>query len=61
VQETLFEVPLWEFGLPDDATIGVDDLLEGHRFSWTGKLQRISLDPGVSPARIWRLLPPDAT
>ena len=61
VQETLFEVPLWEFGLPDDATIGVEDLLEGHHFSWTGKLQRISLDPGVSPARIWRLLPPDAT
>ncbi|MBU2531788.1 MAG: alpha-1,4-glucan--maltose-1-phosphate maltosyltransferase [Alphaproteobacteria bacterium] len=53
-----FEVPLWEFGLPDDATIGVEDLASGHRFTWTGKIQHVWLDPNDRPYRIWRLIPP---
>ncbi len=58
VQEANFEVPLWEFGLPDDASIEVEDLLEGERFTWHGKVQHVRIDPAVSPARIWRLRPP---
>jgi starch synthase (maltosyl-transferring) len=52
-----FEVPLWEFGLPDDATIDVEDLLAptGSRFTWTGKIQHMLLEPGVRPYAIWRL------
>ena len=54
-----FEVPLWEFGLPDDATIVADDLVVGRRFSWTGKVQHMWLDPGERPYMIWRLRPPE--
>jgi starch synthase (maltosyl-transferring) len=59
-QEADFEVPLWEFGLPDDASIEVEDLLEGQSFTWHGKMQHIRMDPAHSPARIWRLRPPGA-
>ena len=51
-----FEVPLWEFGLPDDAGIAVEDLAAGHRFDWHGKTQHIELSPD-EPYRIWRLAP----
>jgi starch synthase (maltosyl-transferring) len=54
-QESSFELPLWEFGLPDQATLGVDDLMHGHRFSLTGKFQQIRLDPNDLPFAIWRL------
>jgi len=50
-----FEVPLWEFGLPDAASIEVEDLVTGNRFTWTGKIQHMLLEPGVCPYAIWRL------
>jgi starch synthase (maltosyl-transferring) len=50
-----FEVPLWEFGLPDNASIAVEDLFTGRRFTWHGKMQQVWLDPRVNPAAIWRL------
>jgi starch synthase (maltosyl-transferring) len=53
-----FEVPLWEFGLPDDATIQAEDLVIGQHFSWTGKVQHMWLDPKERPYMIWRLLAP---
>ena len=55
-QEAHFEVPLWEFGLPDEAAIGVEDLVTGDRFVWHGKVQHIELDPQVRPYAIWRLV-----
>ena len=55
-QEADFEVPLWEFGLPDHANVAVEDLAEGHRFAWSGKNQHIRLDP-EQPYRIWRITP----
>jgi starch synthase (maltosyl-transferring) len=54
-----FEVPLWEFGLPDTGTIEAEDVVLGRRFSWTGKVQHMWLDPGERPYAIWRLLPPE--
>jgi starch synthase (maltosyl-transferring) len=54
-QAAHFEVPLWEFGLPDEGTIGVEDLIEGRKFSWTGKVQHMLLDPADRPYAIWRL------
>ena len=55
VQEAEIEVPLWEFDLPDKASIGVEDLVSGEVFQWRGKIQRVRLDPGVCPYAIWRL------
>ncbi|MCC2977454.1 DUF3416 domain-containing protein [Sphingomonas sp. PL-96] len=57
-QETGFELPLWEFGIPDDGSIAVEDLAAGHRFRWHGKTQTIRLDP-EQPYRIWRIAPGD--
>ncbi|MCT7374224.1 alpha-1,4-glucan--maltose-1-phosphate maltosyltransferase [Chelativorans salis] len=60
-QEAPFEVPLWEFGLPDDATVEADDLVTGQPFSWTGKIQHMFLDPHQRPFMAWRLIAPGAS
>ncbi|KPP88771.1 alpha-1,4-glucan:maltose-1-phosphate maltosyltransferase [Erythrobacter sp. HL-111] len=51
-----FEVPLWEFGLPDDGALAVEDLASGERFAWHGKHHSIHLTPD-EPYRIWRIEP----
>ena len=56
--EFAFEVPLWEFDLPDEASIEVEDAIHGNRFTWHGKAQTLRLDPFERPYAIWRLLPP---
>jgi starch synthase (maltosyl-transferring) len=56
-----FEVPLWEFGLPDEATISVEDLVTGATFEWHGKVQHMHLDPQERPFAIWRLSPTSGT
>jgi starch synthase (maltosyl-transferring) len=50
-----YEVPLWEFGLPDSGTIEVEDLLLGTRFNITGKIQSVTLNPRERSVAIWRL------
>jgi starch synthase (maltosyl-transferring) len=57
-QECTYEVPLWQFGLPDHGAIEVEDLLKGGRFTLSGKSHRIALDPTERPLVIWRLVPP---
>ncbi|HEY8564703.1 MAG TPA: maltotransferase domain-containing protein [Beijerinckiaceae bacterium] len=57
-QECTYEVPLWEFGLPDHGSIEAEDLLGGTRFTLHGKTHRIALDPAERPVVIWRLIPP---
>jgi starch synthase (maltosyl-transferring) len=57
VQEAAIEIPLWEWGLPDHESLAVTDLLRGHRFTWTGKQQRIRLDPDELPFSIWQVAP----
>ncbi len=52
-----FEVPLWKFGLPDEAAMAAEDLVTGVKFTWQGKVQHMHLDPGARPYAIWRLLP----
>jgi starch synthase (maltosyl-transferring) len=59
-QEAEIEIPLWEFGLPDHGSVVVDDLIEGHHFSWHGKRQRIRIDPFHRPYYVWRVAPPRA-
>ncbi|MFW9081458.1 alpha-1,4-glucan--maltose-1-phosphate maltosyltransferase [Pseudomonas sp. P2757] len=56
-QEANFELPLWEMGLPDDATTHGEDLMSGHRWDWHGKYQFMRLDPAQQPFSIWRITP----
>ena len=55
VQEAAFEVPLWEWGLPDHGSVSVENLMTGDRFVWTGKIQQLRLDPATLPFSIWRI------
>ena len=57
VQEASFEVPLWEWKLPDNGAVEVEDLMRGSRFVWQGKVQRVRLDPADLPFAIWRIAP----
>ena len=57
VQEASIEIPLWEWGLPDHASLNATDLMRGHQFIWTGKQQRIRLDPRDLPFAIWQVAP----
>ncbi len=59
-QGATIEIPLWEFGQPDDGALNVVDLMRGHRFTWYGKNQYITLDPAELPFSIWQLTPPGA-
>ncbi len=56
-QETSFEIPLWEWNLPDNAALEAEDLMTGRRFTLHGKRQWLRLDPAVLPFAIWRLSP----
>ncbi|MGH8497073.1 MAG: maltotransferase domain-containing protein [Gammaproteobacteria bacterium] len=53
-----FEVPLWRLGLPDHASVAVEDLLTDGSFRWNGKVQHVWLDPAVNPCAVWRIVPP---
>ncbi|GGF75861.1 alpha-1,4-glucan:maltose-1-phosphate maltosyltransferase [Paracoccus acridae] len=53
-----FEVPLWEFGLPDEASVEVRDLIHGNSFTWHGKNQWLELEPHSRPYAIWQLFAP---
>ena len=55
-QEADFEIPLWLWSLPDQASLGAEDLLSGERFAWHGKNQRMRLTP-ENPYAIWRARP----
>ncbi len=57
-REFSFELPLWEFDLPDEASLEVQDMLHGNHFTWHGKSHRLTLDPETRPYAIWRLIPP---
>ena len=53
--ETELEIPLWRFGLPDEAAIGAEDLMRAQPLIFHGKRQRLRLDPSDLPFAIWRL------
>ncbi|HKU99650.1 MAG TPA: alpha-1,4-glucan--maltose-1-phosphate maltosyltransferase [Vineibacter sp.] len=55
--EADFEVPLWEWGLPDNAAVTADDLMRGSTATWHGKVQHLRLDPADLPFGIWRVAP----
>ncbi len=55
-QSANVELPLWRWGLPDGASLQCADLISGASFTWTGKWQRLTLDPSY-PFAIWRARP----
>jgi starch synthase (maltosyl-transferring) len=57
VQETLFEAPLWEFGLSDAGALDVQELMKGDRFIWHGKIQHWRFVPQELPFAIFRIQP----
>ena len=57
-QDCSYEIPLWQWGLPDTGSIEVEDLLGGYRFTLYGKIHQIALDPYERSAIVWRLIPP---
>jgi starch synthase (maltosyl-transferring) len=54
-QEFDYELPLWEWQLPDDASLFVEDLVDDYRFTLHGKHQRMRLEPWHRPYAIWRV------
>jgi starch synthase (maltosyl-transferring) len=54
-QETHFEAPLWEFGLPDSADLQVEELMRGQHFIWHGKVQHWRFVPQELPFAIFRI------
>lgn len=52
--ECFFELPLWELGLPDWATVQIEEMITGYRFAWTGKRQHVWID-NQHPAFVWRI------
>jgi starch synthase (maltosyl-transferring) len=56
VQATSIELPLWKWGLPDQAALQLEDLLGGDRFQLAGKYHNVTLTP-QQPYLIWRATP----
>jgi starch synthase (maltosyl-transferring) len=57
-QEADFEIPLWEWDLPDHASLAFEELVGGTRGVWHGKVQHVRLAPD-RPYAIWRVRPED--
>jgi starch synthase (maltosyl-transferring) len=58
-QDAAFEIPLWEWGLPDHAALAFEDLVRGTHGVWRGKVQHMRLDPAEIPYAIYRVRPED--
>lgn len=55
-QSGTLDLPLWQWGLPDDSVLRLQDLFEGRHFQLKGRHHRIDLSPD-RPFVIWGLLP----
>jgi starch synthase (maltosyl-transferring) len=50
------EIPFYKWGVPDHGSLTAADLIAGRNLTWTGKWQRMTLDP-VFPFALWRVQP----
>jgi starch synthase (maltosyl-transferring) len=50
------ELPLYKWGLPDNASVQIEDLMTGRRFTLSGKYHDVRLTPD-QPFLIWRATP----
>jgi len=55
--ECTIDLPLWQFGLQDNAEVEVEELMSESRFTWRGTQQAVRLDPQQLPFAIWRVRP----
>jgi starch synthase (maltosyl-transferring) len=55
VQSGWVRLPTDRFGLDDDRPYQMHDELSGARYLWHGARNFISLDPGISPAHVFRM------
>ncbi|MBV8094272.1 MAG: alpha-1,4-glucan--maltose-1-phosphate maltosyltransferase, partial [Acetobacteraceae bacterium] len=55
-QEADLDVPFWQWSLPDNGALEMEDLVRGGVSIWRNKMQHIRLDPGL-PYAIWRARP----
>ena len=53
-QDTHFDLPFASWGLSDDASLEVEDLVWESRFTWSGHSQHVRLDPN-HPYALWSL------
>ncbi len=58
--ESTVHVPLAEFGVAEDETYDVEDLLTGERFTWKGSANYVWLDPLERVGHVLRLIPSKA-
>jgi starch synthase (maltosyl-transferring) len=56
-QETVYELPLWKWGLPDHGVVMADDLIAESNGLRQGKYHMLRLDPNSFPYAIWRIRP----
>ena len=56
VQQSTIELPLYKWGLPDEAALHMQDLVGGGRFTLAGKFHAVTLTP-QQPYLIWRASP----
>jgi starch synthase (maltosyl-transferring) len=54
-QSSFIELPLEEFGIGQDETYQVHDLLNEERYLWQGSRNYVELDPHVKPAHVFRV------
>lgn len=54
-QDAFVSVPLEEFGLGENETYQMHDLLTDERYLWTGRRNFVRLDPHTRPAHIFRI------
>ena len=55
--DTMIDVPLWQFGLPDHGAVEVEELMSESRYTWYGRQQHVRLDPQQLPFAVWRVRP----
>ncbi len=58
--ESTVHVPLAKFGVAEDETYDVEDLLTGERFTWKGSANYVWLDPAERVGHVLRLIPSKA-
>jgi starch synthase (maltosyl-transferring) len=53
--ESLYHLPIWEWGIAPDEQYRAVDLLSGQHLIWTGSTQWTRLDPHDEPARFFAI------
>jgi starch synthase (maltosyl-transferring) len=58
--ETMFHLPIQDFGIGPDEPYEVDELITGDAFTWTGGSHHLYLDPTWNPALIYSIKRPNS-